>query len=312
MNKLSAITVCLLTVLAALFASCNPEAKYETKDVEIKMDVRIVSAGFIECSFATNKDAYYLIDCKPAVPGVDPLKYQKQFMTLALDSANMEYMAWRNGLLREGEFTIAPFASHSLQYGSIDHFFTGLWYETDYWVYAFAVDPVKMEPVSKLYLQTVRTPYESIESVRFDYRVHGRWDYVYPLDSVSGHVNAHFPYVTTTRDSLEVVQDIKEASDTDLYAFLKTPGEYFTVWLLYQSTHPEEARVLYGVSAIENDGIGSYLTFEEGHTYYTFIGGYDFSSRQNTLYKFRWEGEKTELYFTEKDNIAWDEIIIDN
>lgn len=286
------------------FIACNPEARYTTEDVEIEMSIKTVSAGFVECSFSTNKDAYYLIAIEEVRPDYDPMAHQKQFMTLALDSANVEYLAWRNKLLRSGEFNIAPFASHSLQYGAVDHFFTGLWFDTEYWVYAFVVDPETMKPAGKLYLEKIKTEWESIVSLHFEYRVKGTWDYIYPIDSASGDIHAHFPYVATTRDSLEIERDM--ADTTTFYSYLSTPQDYFSLWLLQMSTHPEEARVLYGVSAINNDGLSSHLVFEEGHTYYTFIGGYDFSVRQNALFKFKWEGEKTNLYFTEKDNIAWE------
>ena len=282
-----------------MLASCNTDAPWTTKNVNIDMEVKTVSAGFIECNFSTNKNAYYLIAIEEARDGYDPMAHQKEFMMLALDSANVEYIQWRNWLLKSGETNIAPFASHALQYGDVNHFFTGLWFEQKYWVYAFVVDPDKMQPVGRLYLQTVTTKYESIMPIRFDFRVKDDWTYIYPLDSVSGKVNPQFPYVTITMDSLEVD---KEIADQD---FITSPQEYFSLKLLYLSTHPDEANVLYGVSTTYHDGF-EVEEFKEGHTYYTFIGGFDFSSRQNTLYKFLWEGEKTNLYFSIEDNIAMD------
>lgn len=290
-----------------MFSSCNPEAKWDTTDVEINMTVKTVSAGFIECGFSTNKEAYYLIAIEPARDDYDPMEHQKQFMTLALDSANVDYLAWRNRLLRDGEFNVAPFASHSLQYGSVNHFFTGLWFDQEYWVYAFVVDPESMKPAGKLYLEKVKTTYESIMPILFEYRVKGTWDYIYPIDSASGNIYAHFPYVATTRDSLEIEKDLAEADSTSAYSYASTVQQYFTIWLALQDLNMEEAHILYGVSAIDNNGINSHLSFKEGHTYYTYIAGFDFSVRQSTLYKFRWEGEKTALYFTEKDNIARDD-----
>ena len=290
-------SIALLSII--MLASCNTDAPWTTKNVNIDMEVKTVSAGFIECNFSTNKNAYYLIAIEEARDGYDPMAHQKEFMMLALDSANVEYIQWRNWLLKSGETNIAPFASHALQYGDVNHFFTGLWFEQKYWVYAFVVDPDKMQPVGRLYLQTVTTKYESIMPIRFDFRVKDDWTYIYPLDSVSGKVNPQFPYVTITMDSLEVD---KEIADQD---FITSPQEYFSLKLLYLSTHPDEANVLYGVSTTYHDGF-EVEEFKEGHTYYTFIGGFDFSSRQNTLYKFLWEGEKTNLYFSIEDNIAMD------
>ena len=125
-NKSFIVAVCILSALAVLSPSCNPEAKWETKDVKVDMSVKTVSAGFVECSFSTNKDAYYLIAITEAWENYNPMYNSKQFMQLALDSAYADYLMWRNYLLRDKEFNVAPFASHSLQYGSINHFFTGL------------------------------------------------------------------------------------------------------------------------------------------------------------------------------------------
>ena len=297
-----------IAVLTMLSFACNPEAPWTTKKVEISMSVENVSAGFIECSFSTTKEAYYLIACQPAIPGVNPMNYQKQFMTLALDSANSEYIQWRNGLLKAGEFNIAPFSSHALQYGSVHHFFTGLIFDQEYWVYAFIVDPVSMKPAGKLYLQTIKTKYESEWPIRFEYRVKGNWDYVYPVDSTTNTISTRFPYVSTTRDSVEIAEILEWAKTdtTSIYQYADTPQEYFYLWMLEQFAYPQLARVLYGVLAIENDGIGTHLFFQEGHTYYTFIGGFDWSNKQLTLYKFHWTGEDYEAYFTEKDNIAFE------
>ena len=148
------------------------------------MSIKTVSAGFIECDFSTNVEAYYLIACVEAVEGENPLDHAKQFMTLALDSANVEYLTWRNKLLKEGEFNIAPFASHSLQYGPVTHFFTGLLPESDYWVYAFVVNPQTLQPAGKLYFERVTTLDESIMDVHFEYRIKGRWDYI----TIASHI----------------------------------------------------------------------------------------------------------------------------
>ena len=276
------------------FASCNPEAPWTTKDVTVAMEIKTVSAGFIECSFSTDKNAYYLIACEPVREGYDPMSHQKQFMTMAIDSANAEYIQWRNHLLQEGEFNVAPFASHALQYGTLNHFFTGLLPEEDYWVYAFVVDPKTLQPAGKLHLERVTTKSESIMDVHFDYRVKGAWDYIYPLDK-EGHIQTRFPYVSTTRDSIELSMD----------STFVDPKTYFVFWALNQFLTPEEVRVLYGVSAFLNDGVSTHLQFEEGHTYFTAISGYDGSFKQLTIYRFVWEGSETNLYFTDSLSLMY-------
>jgi len=278
-----------------LLCACEPEAKWTDKDIEVNISVKNISAAFIECDFSTNKDTYYLIAIEPIKKGIDPMAHQKQFMMLALDSANVEYIIWRNQLLQNGEFNIAPFSSHALRYGNTHHFFTGLDKDTDYWIYAFAVNPETLEPISKLHLMTVRTAKRSTMDVHFEYRVKGNWDYIYPVDG-NGKIVTGFPYIATTRDSIEL------AEDTLLTPEIVSPTEYFIILLAGQFEYPDYSRIFYGVQAIENDGINSYLTFEEGHTYYTCIGGFDGNFRQIALYKFVWNGPKTNYYFNESDD----------
>lgn len=285
MNRLSALCHCSFILLAVLFCSCNPEAKWETNDVIITMSPHTVSAAYIECSFSTNKDAYYMVACIPVEEGYNPLDHQKQFMTLALDSANMEYINWRYHLLKEGVSPIAPFASHALQYGNVDHFFTNLTPNTDYWVFAFVVNPETLKPVGKLYLQTLTTAETSIVDVHFEYRVRGFWDYIYPLDVSGVNINTSYPYVAATRDSL------------DIAAEGITPEEYFTNWVLDIIKYDLTNNLRYGVQVTENDGVDSYLRFEAGHTYYTAITGFDGECSDNVIYKFTWTGETYDHYF---------------
>ncbi|MBR6493472.1 MAG: hypothetical protein IKT13_06000 [Paludibacteraceae bacterium] len=294
------VAVCIQTLvwLAVLFPSCNPEAPWETKKVDLTMTINTVSAGFIECSFSTNKNAYYLIAIEPARKGEDPMTHQKQFMMLAMDSANLEYIAWRNELLKSGEMNVAPFASHALQYGSVTHFFTGLQPSTDYWVYAFVVNPDKMQSAGKLYLSTVTTTAYSVLDIHFDYRVKGHWDYVYPVDSL-GNIYTQFPYIATTMDSAVMMKD-----DIDAIA-------EFLVWVDNQFEHPELADVLYGVKAVENDGWQSSVMFEEGHTYYTALAGFDGLFEHLTLYKFKWTGEDYNQFYHDTDSANIMHILLD-
>ena len=103
-----------LSILVYVLSSCNPEANWETQDVEVYMTQKALSAGFAEFEFSTNKDAYYLIAICDPWEDYNPVANQKQFMQLALDSAYAQYLLWRNYLLREKEFNVAPFSSHSL------------------------------------------------------------------------------------------------------------------------------------------------------------------------------------------------------
>ena len=274
-------------------SSCNPEAPWSTQDVTIEMSAQNVSAGFIEYSFTPNKEAYYLISCMPANELVDPFNHSKQFMILALDSANTAYIQWRNGLLRKGEFNIAPFASHCLQYGPITHFFTNLTPDTDYWVFAFVVNPETLKPVGKLFIETVKTTAESIMDVHFDYRVRGIWDYIYPLNP-DGKINSHFPYLASTVDSAALV---------NIWGGI-SPEEYFNDLFTTMAKSGDKENIHYGVTVVKNDGSGRSIPFEANHTYYTAIVSYDGFMGNNVIYRFLWTGDDYEAYFTDEDNIA--------
>lgn len=278
-----------------MLSSCDPDAQWTTKDVHISISPYTVSAAYIECSFMPDKDAYYLVACQPAVKGVNPLDKQKQFMTLALDSANTDYIQWRYDLLKEGEFNIAPFASHCLQYGKIDRFFTNLTPDTDYWIYAFVVDPDKIQPVGKLFLQTVTTRSTSIVNVHFEYRVRGLWDYVYPLNP-DGKINNHFPYLANTVDSLALVELWNGIS----------PEEYFNDYFLNIAYNDLTDNVRRGVQVTYNDGLNSQVEFEEGHTYYTAIVSFDGFIGYDVIYRFLWTGDDFEAYFRNEDSIVTD------
>ena len=299
MNKKArfAKILCLVSIVLALVA-CSPEAHWEKEDVEVKMTIENISAGFVECDFSTNKDAYYLIGLIEPWEDYNPVANSKQFMQLVLDSAYAEYLLWRNGLLRNKEFNVASFASHSLQYGQVHHFFTGLMLDTDYWLFAFPVNPSSMQPAGKLVLEPVKTSEISTVDIRFDYRVKGEWDYIYPVDTL-GHINTHYPYIAITEDSAKI------ASDPD---YKDNPLGYFLVWEADAFINPEKANVFYGVKAIENDGEQSHLQFEEGHTYYTGITGFDGLFKQMTIYKFKWT-KGCEYYFhdTDSTNLAYSE-----
>lgn len=276
-----------------MLASCDPDASWTTKDVSIQISPYTVSAGFVECAFSPDKDAYYFVACEPARKGVNPMDNQKQFMTLALDSAYTEYIQWRYGLLKDGEFNIAPFASHCLQYGKIDKFFTNLKPNTDYWIFAFVVDPEKSQPVGKLFIETVKTTAESIMDVHFDYRVRGIWDYIYPLDP-DNKINSKLPYLASTVDS---------AALTDIWGGI-SPEDYFNDLFITISEIHEESYIHYGVTVVKNDGSGTSIPFEVNHTYYTAIVSHDGFMGNNVIYKFTWTGEDFEAYFTDEDNIA--------
>lgn len=287
----------LLIISLVCLSACDPEVEAHTKDVEISIELQQASAGYINVAFSTNKNAYYLRGIHPVREGVDVQKVAKQFMLLALDSAYVDYLYWRNQQLQQLTPFVADFASHSLQYGDTEHYFTLLHPSTDYWVFAFVVDPTTNKPAGKLFIQTISTMAESQMPMFFEYRVEGRWDYVYPKDT-AGNINSYTPWVGETIDSVSLRQQGWDS-----------PGAYFLSRFedVYDGTYQ---RILYGIYAHENNGVGdgtSTTTFEVGKTYYTGMAALDalltfpLDTNAYDIYRFTWQGDSTDLYFTPAD-----------
>ena len=286
-------------VLCAVLAACNPNAVAYTEGVEITIDVEQVSAGFAQVRFSTNKEAFYLISIQPTREDIDPQKIAKTFMLLSLDSAYAEYLYWRNKQLQQHIPFVADFPSHSLQYGNIKHFFTLLRPNTEYWVYAFVVDPITNKPAGKLFVETITTDSTSRIPVQFEYRIDGYWDYIYPKDSM-GEIISTIPWVGETIDSVS----IREGG-------WNSPGEYFFERFKHVY-HEDYERILYGIYAHENNGVSdgtSATYFKEGTTYYTAMAALDaplkFPLPRNiyNIYRFTWIGETTDTVLVPQNSL---------
>lgn len=290
--------ICYGLVVMLTFMSCQPdEVEAHTEKVHIHFDVQQVSAGYINIEFSTNKKAFYLTGIHPAREGIDPQKVAKQFMLLALDSAYVDYLYWRNQQLQQLTPFVADFASYALEYGTTNHYFTLLQPSTEYWVYAFVVDAYANKPVGQLFLQSITTDSISRTPVFFEYRIEGYWDYIYPKDSL-GEINSYTPWVGETIDSLMLRQQGWES-----------PREYFLSRFkdVYSGTYK---RILYGIYAHENNGISdgiSAIQFQVGKTYYTGMAALDaplsqpLDTNAYDIYRFTWKGDNTDLYFTPSD-----------
>lgn len=286
-------------VLCAVLAACNPNAVAYTEGVEITIDVEQVSAGFAQVRFSTNKEAFYLISIQPTREDIDPQKIAKTFMLLSLDSAYADYLYWRNKQLQQLIPFVADFPSHSLQYGNIKHFFTLLRPNTEYWVYAFVVDPITNKPAGKLFVETITTDSTSRIPVQFEYRIDGYWDYIYPTDSM-GEIISTIPWVGETIDSIS----IREGG-------WNSPGEYFFERFKHVY-HEDYERILYGIYAHENNGVSdgtSATYFKEGTTYYTAMAALDaplkFPLPRNiyNIYRFTWIGETTDTVLVPQNSL---------
>ena len=281
-----------------MLASCKEYAPYETKDVEIKIDVKQCSAGYVEAEFSTSKNAYFYCGIVELDSGTtEPYTDAQHFMTMVLDSVQIEYMKWRHDLLRDNVPYIASFKDHCLKYGKTDEFFIRLRNETSYMVYAFVVDVEKNEPIGKLYKMVVTTKQISIVDITFDYRINGSWDYVYPKNTL-GEIVSNHPYnvLTLSEDSLRWITKNDPA-------FLGTTPFFFYAFLFtytnYNVTMSVESTLYMGIRAESHNEDSKAIEFKEGKTYYTGIASADGTPRtdQIAVYKFRWEGDEMKQVF---------------
>ena len=295
-KRLSALA---LLLVAIGLCSCDPNAKAYTKHIEIDINVQNISAGYVQVEFSTNREAYYLVSMQPVKEGINPHEIAKTFMLLALDSAYLDYLKWRNNELQNLVPFVADFSSHSLQYGNTNRTFCFLQPDTDYWIFAFGVDPESNKPFGQLFLKTITTKQESVLTMDFQYRVRGEWDYVYPKDT-AGEIISDVPWTGMTVDSAELRDEQK----------YRVPGEFFVEMFQFFYDNKWDSRIYYGVVAHQNNGDyggSTYTKFEEGHTYYSAFalldGPLSFPPPQTKydIYRFTWHGDSTELNFTEKD-----------
>lgn len=293
----------VVAAIAAVLSACNPEAPYSLKnDTKITIKVEQTSAGFVESSFSPSRDVYYLTSLEKVKEGRNPESYEKQFMQLALDSAYDYYLSWRRSLLEQGVpvHQIASFKDHCLEYGKTTYSFYYLEPDTDYWLFAFAVDPETNKAVSRLFLDTIHTLESSKIKCHFRYRIRGTWDYVYP-ENEKGEILSNFPYSGATVDSLTLRERM-----------VASPAAFFLDSLRTLFEQRNEAQIYTGIIAHNNDGVGngsSPTVFVEGKTYYTAIAGVDGSLNpdQRAIYRFVWH-EGMDTVFTESsrlDETGW-------
>lgn len=292
--NLKKILPLLLLGISMIFLACNTKVPYSTSNVEIQIDVTQVSAGFAEVTFSTNTQAYYLMSIQPVKDDVDPQKIAKTFMMLALDSAYVDYLYWRNKQLQQMVPFVADFPSYALQYGTVKHCFTFLEPDTEYWIFAFAVDPNGNKPIGNLFCERIHTEASRDIEMQFEYRVRGSWTYIYPLDSM-GNIISTIPWAGELVDSLTIRK-----------LGYERPGLYFFD-RLQEIFQRDYSRVLFGVYVHENteDNKGYSLSrFEVGKTYYAGMAVLDvplvfpLSVDAYDIYRFTWMGDSTKLYFT--------------
>lgn len=287
-NILFTLAACLLA------ASCDTRAAYNTEGVVIDMNIIQLRSGFCEVEFTPSSDAWYYVDVKP-VSNMDPRVYKTEFMSLALDEAYMKYIEWRHGQLVQHAPYVADFASHSLRYRNTCDYFYYLEPDTDYWLFAFVVDPKTNEPCGDLFCQTIHTSPKSDIDVTLLYKVSGSWDYGYPLDKKTGSLTTDVPWIGITYDSEDIADEMA----------CMTPDQFFGR-CYDQLVEHRNANIFRGIYAHENNGLGdgtSRTVYKEGHTYYICMAVFDGKFSQHVIYKFTWTKD-IELTFVPDDSLS--------
>ena len=275
----------LLTVLC--LTSCDPDAIYYTKDVTVKIEQKRRSISYVEAEFTTNKEAYYYMNILPDsnTEYVNLMrKKPKQFMSLMIDSAYVEYVEWRYSFLKSGVTTVADFASHSLRYGPVKKFFQNLKEGSKYHLFAFAVDAESNKPIGELYTLDVETLTHQAVNIHFNARVSGNWFYIYPLDEKNSVID-YSPYVWSYIDEEFFEEKYK-----------KNP-EAFLRFLLYGDEEEGYVDITADISSmgidVDNDNDSQVL--EPGMTCYIIIASLDGGINKITEYKFVYNGPQTEF-----------------
>ena len=259
MKKLALVFAALLLMLAG----CKTESKYHLLGVKFEIEVASVTKGYIHTYFYPSTVAYYVTGCMPVNDNYDPINKSRQFMTLMVDSLYIDYLDWRYDYLRNQEDYIADFASHSLQYGDSEKYFQNLQPDTDYWVYAFVVDPGTKEPFDKLWLTTVRTDSLSTCRAFFETRVQSSYFYMYPRESEGGEILGNVPYTGGIVDALDLMEAFPLPLDFEGKLDKYSERAYnlaVDYGILDDITYT-------GVKQINYAG-----RFKNGHTYYIIIG----------------------------------------
>lgn len=279
--KKSAGIILMGVLLLLCGVSCTTKSKFHLIGVEFDIQINEITRGYIHTSFYPSTVAYYVTGCMPVNDEYDPVEKSGQFMTLMVDSLYQDYLKWRYDYLKNQEDFIADFASHSLQYGDSEKYFQNLKPDTDYWVYAFVVDPYSKEPFDNLWLQTVHTDSLLTYSVYFDTRVQGSYFYLYPRSSEGGPIVEDVPYTGMVVDSLDVIDNhsLKHSSIVSQLQFYSDMEYSMAVnyGILSQITYT-------GVRQINYSG-----KWTDGHDYFIIMGELQGGIFNRTYYRFRYD-----------------------
>lgn len=302
----------IITILIGLLCTaCSEQAPYNIRDIDIAINVKLVSTGIVQVEFVPSSDAFYFVGIAPLKNNQEvPYEDEKQFMEKVLNRAYRDYIDWRYKMNEEGAPYIASFADHTLSYGKTEKYFVNLWPLSKYFIYTFVVDPLTQQYKGHIYSAVIKTEITSLIDVSFDMTIDRDWDFVYPLDS-NGEIVSNVPYSVSFVDKETILEDF----DGDTTDYFHKPAYYF----LYNAfadtvsmdsvyiTDPKE--YCFGVSCRRHNGNDQEnLTFRENVTYYAAICSADglFQKKALTVYRFVWNGDNTRTVFKhEKDNIGY-------
>ncbi|MCR4909708.1 MAG: hypothetical protein K5909_00295 [Bacteroidales bacterium] len=256
--------VLIAATLLVLLSGCMTESKYHLLGVEFDIQVTEVTRGYIHAYFYPSKVAYYVTGCMPVNDDYDPVDKADQFMTLMVDSLYIDYLNWRYDYLRNQEDFVADFASHSLQYGDSEKYFQNLQPDTDYWVYAFVVDPGTKEPFDMLWLQEVHTDSLSVNRIWFDTRVQGSYFYMYPRDKEGGEILEHYPYTGGIVDAIDLLEAVPLLGITTEQRLDRYSEKTYQLAVEYD--------ILSGITYTGVKQINYSGRFKPGHIYYIILG----------------------------------------
>lgn len=292
MKKIFTHILSLLTALVFV-TSCDTQPVYKTDGIVIDIDMKQTGAGFCEVEFTPSDNAWYLADMRPAAKTIDPMENESEFMTIMLAQAKIKYEQWRTAMAMKYAPYIADFTSHSLKYKKSDDFFYFLEPDTDYWLFAFVVDPAKKKPCGDLFCKLIHTNAKSEIEVTLLYKISSSWDYGYPMNKL-GKLSTDIPWIGMTFDSADIAQEMTSM----------TPKEFFRQH--YDNCTEKNIVVHRGIYAHNNDNVGdgsSTTLYEEGHTYYTCMAVFDGDFDQHVIYKFTWD-KNIEATFMPSDSLS--------
>lgn len=143
----------LLCAATAAISSCNTVSPYSTDPCKISISIAdgTPTASYVLANFVTEGDVNYYYANVATKEEFNKATNHERFMQLCLDWEYVEYVNWRYDLLVDNAEYVTDFASHSLYYGSDSRYFRDLNPSTEYFLYAFCVNPETNQPIGPLY-----------------------------------------------------------------------------------------------------------------------------------------------------------------